>query len=36
MSEAGRGEGAIIMQLYYFGKISAEEAVKGVYDNWFK
>jgi raffinose/stachyose/melibiose transport system substrate-binding protein len=36
MSEAGRAEGSTIMQSYYFGKISAEEAIKGVYDNWFK
>jgi raffinose/stachyose/melibiose transport system substrate-binding protein len=36
MSEAGRGEGSSIMQSYYFGRTSAEEAVKRVYDNWFK
>lgn len=36
MSEAGRNEGSPIIQSYYFGEISAEEAVKGVYDNWYK
>lgn len=36
MTEAGRTEGAIIMQEYYFDQISAEEAITGVYDNWFK
>lgn len=33
---AGNAEGSIIMQEYYFGQISAEEAIQGVYDNWFK
>jgi raffinose/stachyose/melibiose transport system substrate-binding protein len=36
MSEAGRGEGSSIMQSYYFDQISAEEMVKGVFDNWYK
>lgn len=36
MTEAGRTEGSIIMQEYYFDQISAEEAITGVYENWFK
>ena len=36
MSEAGRAEGSTIMQRYFIGEISAEEAIRGVYEHWFK
>ena len=36
MSEAGRAEGSAIMQQYFLGEISAEQAIRGVYENWFK